>query len=133
MIWSILFGLIVDLGARQISGGDILFWLLIIIHLLFTIGTGGIVFASRMIAKKPSPTSRAKAALPEYIVLSLAFDSGLVPGYWPHCMTHTCSKITVFGFVMPCTNILCAQTAAYCLINFKLLYGIFRAAQMCVM
>jgi hypothetical protein len=75
----LLFGVLAGLVLRQFSAGAVLFWLLIAVHSLFTTLVLTTLFQAKM--SKQGETL-AGGHLVEYVILSLTFDSGMVPAYW---------------------------------------------------
>ncbi len=75
----LLFGVLTGLGLRQLGIGAPVFWLLIAVHALYA----SLLLISRFQARVPERDEpSAGGHLIEYVWLSLAFDSGMVPAFW---------------------------------------------------
>jgi peptidoglycan/LPS O-acetylase OafA/YrhL len=72
-------GALLGAGLRLVGIGYILFWLLVGLHaILASFVFGVIIIARRDRRNRPY----RGGSLNEYVVLSLIFDSGLIPGVW---------------------------------------------------
>lgn len=82
---ALLFGILVSVGAlvglglRLLSIGLILFWLIVGLHAIMTVFLFGMIITIRRACRNGSYRG---GNLNEYVILSLIFDSGLIPRMW---------------------------------------------------
>lgn len=111
MLWFLFFGAIVGVGLRLLSFGYILFWLCLTIQMIYA----SVVLVTTIIGRTHRPTYPNNSGhLTEYVVLSLAFDSGLVPGYWTTIPWHrdNVSIIILACLLLASSIILALKTTA---------------------
>lgn len=109
MLWFLLFGAIAGVGLRLLSAGYILFWLCITLHIIYA----SVVLVTTIISRTRRTTGTNNSGhLTEYVVLSLVFDSGLVPGYWATMPWHreNVTVIILAGLLLASSIILARKT-----------------------
>ena len=72
-------GTLVGAGLRLLSIGPILFWLVVGLHAILTFFLFAVIITFKL---DPRNGPYRGGNLNEYVVLSLIFESGLIPGLW---------------------------------------------------
>jgi hypothetical protein len=75
----LILGAVVGAGLRLVGFGQVIFWLCAAVQMLYV----GVLLAAVLSGRRrPDAPQPVGGHLSEYVMLALAFDTGLIPGFW---------------------------------------------------